>query len=235
MPKKSSKHKGLRSGISSKGGHARAKKMSEDQRKEVAKKGADARWKAVHEAEEIQPEFHVGLSDKSRSYWIALAKPDSELKVSLERASVLVLPWEGFGDHRSPVFPVGTEDFLVAMKRGLEPAVVVDICTTDEDYKELALHSETLRLATLIVTYAALPLVLNVLGNYVWAKLGGVKRGEVKSEIFVTKNDGTTMRLNYEGPANGFIKAVQSAPELLQNDSMKALSATSEETSREHK
>ncbi len=115
--------------------------------------------------------FEVTDTSDDFSIWISKDFIPEAIKADLATCQVLVVPEIGFRDYDKPLFPVGTESLLAQLRRGLGPAVKVDICINDDDYAELALHSDTARLGRFVVLVVVLPLFLNVLGNIIHDKL----------------------------------------------------------------
>ena len=200
-----SKKKGKQSSAS-KGGTARAEALSSAERRKIAADAARARWE-----KEDSETCSVSDSPKNRDYWISRPYVPKELQAQLAAADILLVPQEGFRERTDPVFPVGTEELFFFLK---ETAGVpaVDICISDNEYKELALHSDLLRLPDLVITSGALVgIVLNVLSNYIYDKIKSRKIKEVKSRIFIQNGFEKTVQIEYEGPAEGFAATVSNA------------------------
>jgi hypothetical protein len=125
------------------------------------------------------------------------------------------LPDAGFRDYPGPVFPQGTVDFLAYLRGHAPNATSVEIAAEDADYKEIALHFDVVRLATLFVEYAAAPLAINLIASYLWEHLGSrSKKAEARASIVVHREDGAqsqTVRISYEGPATGVEQALKDA------------------------
>ena len=109
-------------------------------------------------------------------------------------------------------FMVGTMDLYALLKSHLGDKM--EICIADEDYEEIELNSRILRLGSFLVVSVALPLFLNLVGNYIYDRL--TEPGPVVKEVDVpeyqqpatvsftiTVEDtlGKKKEFQYEGPA----------------------------------
>lgn len=106
-------------------------------------------------------------SERDLAYWHNRSFVSSELRSRIEGAAILLVPQEGFRDYAGPVFPLGTEE-LFRRAQGKEPAEgPIEVCISDEDYKELALHEFTFIVATVAVaSLVVAPIVVNVVSEY---------------------------------------------------------------------
>ncbi len=129
------------------------------------------------------------------------------VKDSVNKAAVILYPLVGFRDIKPPPFPVGTDGLFVHLKKNLPADLPVEVCINDEDYHELTLHADLSRLGIIIVKYVALPVVLGVLGSYIYDKLKGQPSGQAEisfSIIMADDKENLTKQFDYEGPAKDF-------------------------------
>ena len=130
-----------------------------------------------------------------------------EVRRSVDNASVIVYPMVGFRDTGHTVFPVGTDDVFAFLREHLPADIPVEACINDEDYVELSMHADLKRLGIIIVSVVVAPLLLNLLGNYIYDKMKEQPSGkmDVSFSIIIT-DDGKNLkkRFNYEGPAKDF-------------------------------
>jgi len=152
-------------------------------------------------------------STEDFEYWLTRSFVKEDLRNCLGASNFLLVPAEGFREEHVPVFPLGTEEFLQHLKELAPPDVVVDICITDEEYRELALHGLKKILATVVVQQAMLPFAIGLLANYVSSKTFGSDH-TVKVEIVAVGGAKDSLRITYEGSAVDFqstvLKAVES-------------------------
>src|ERR1035438_6162871 len=138
-----------------------------------------------------------------------------ETRATVERAGIVLVPDEGFRDYAGPVFPQGTVDFLQFLREHSPSGTDVAIAAEDADYREVILHSDIVRLATMIVEYAAAPLAIHIIGAYLWDLLGSRhQRAEVRAAIVVDRKDASgeqTVRISFEGPAPNIEGALTAA------------------------
>jgi hypothetical protein len=106
-------------------------------------------------------------------------------------------------------------DFLKFLREHSPSGTDVAIAAEDADYKEVVLHSDIVRLATMIVEYAAAPLAIHIIGAYLWDLLGSRhQRAEVRAAIVVHRKDASgeqTVRISFEGPAPNIEGALTAA------------------------
>ena len=145
----------------------------------------------------------------------ALEHLTMETRAAVERAGIVIVPDEGFRDYAGPVFPQGTVDFLQFLREHAPHGTEVAIAAEDTDYKEVVLHSDIVRLATLFVEYVAAPVVMSLIAAYLKDFLGSrFGRAEARTAIVVHRKDGAveqTVRISYEGPAQNVEQALKDA------------------------
>src|SRR5690606_26671663 len=106
-----------------------------------------------------------------------------------------------------------TEEFFSFLTKHAPEGVVVEAAVEEEDYRELALHSELVILAHLLVTEAALPVTLGMITNYIWARVHTPRRDRaVRVELTVVddrKARKRTKTFTYEGTPEHFPEACE--------------------------
>lgn len=156
---------------------------------------------------EIDKLDDVLITDSSENFdtWINRKYISEELKNILRKANILLVPTEGFRSRNIPVFPVKSEELLTYMKNTLPSDCKVDICIRDQDYKELALHADSVILANLVVTALVAPILVNIVGEYIKQKiLKYDEKRRVKVSLTVVDEEGKSKNLTYEGNAEDF-------------------------------
>ena len=132
------------------------------------------------------------------------------------------MPQEGFRDFKGTVFPVGTSEFLQYLKDKQADDFIVDIATDDENYRELALHSDLLVLAGLTVQYLVMPFLSRAIYDYVKYRLGSrIKDADVKLDLLIEDSSETNKKvanLSYEGPAESTKEVLDAALIAFRND-----------------
>jgi hypothetical protein len=149
-------------------------------------------------------------SHEGFDYWLNRPFVTPAIRAELVNARLLVVPQEGFRNHEGPVFPVGTEELLAFLRQAakeLQP----DICITDADYHELALHSDDLNIATLVVWPIASSLVASVIYDFIKKKLGKrLAKAKVKFTLVIDDKK-AVRKIQYDGPAAEFGDSMQRA------------------------
>lgn len=137
---------------------------------------------------------------ESRQFWLEqeIAK---DLGQELALADVLIVPLKDFRPGAKYVFHQDTPAFLNYLKGALPEELVVEICVADDDYQEIALHSNFLRLSTLVVSYAVAPLVIGLLTNYVYDELKAKPTDTVELSIVVEDDQCKAFKFNFKGEA----------------------------------
>ena len=149
-------------------------------------------------------------STRSREEWMEIAGLPEDLRPNVMAADVLIVP--SMIQDQPKAFMVGTMDLYALLKSHLGDKM--EICIADEDYEEIELNSRTLRLGSFLVASVALPLFLNLVGNYIYDWLTEpdpvVKEVDVPEyqqpatvSFTITVEDtlGKKKEFQYEGPA----------------------------------
>lgn len=152
---------------------------------------------------------------RNREEWMEIAGLPEDLRQNVMAADVLIVP--SMIQDQPKAFMVGTMDLYALLKSHLGDKM--EICIADEDYEEIELNSRTLRLGSFLVVSVALPLFLNLVGNYIYDRL--TESGPVVKEVDVpeyqqpatvsftiTVEDtlGKKKELQYEDPAADYKK-----------------------------
>lgn len=131
---------------------------------------------------------------------------------SIKKADILLLPRENFRDFNGYLFPEETRSFFNYLKENaLEKNTNVEICISDEEYKELELHADLITLATVFVTAFAFPVLVNLTSSYLENKFkhSYEDNQKVKIKINVEKNN-SSKSIDYEGPVKEFKSTMES-------------------------
>jgi len=147
---------------------------------------------------------------RSREEWMEIAGLPEDLRQNVMAADVLIVP--SMIQEQPKAFMVGTMDLYALLKSHLGDKM--EICIADEDYEEIELNSRTLRLGSFLVVSVALPLFLNLVGNYIYDWLTEpdpvVKEVDIPEyqqpatvSFTITVEDtlGKKKEFQYEGPA----------------------------------
>lgn len=156
-----------------------------------------------------EPKLTIGDTERSFDFWMNRPFIPTSLRAGLSNANVLFVPMDRWNDADGPLFPEGTESLLDYLRDNSPDGVSVDICITDDKYKELALHDATVVIAMLVVSNIVCPLVVNQIQRYL-DTIRSSKRHPVKIQIVIDEN-GKAREIVYEGPVEQFASTVGSA------------------------
>jgi hypothetical protein len=132
---------------------------------------------------------------------------ESPLAVSLREAAIVILPYSDAGEATGK-FPAGTEPLFQRLRQSL-PNRVIELAASDEDYRELVLHSVELVVATIwvaehVLGATVIDVVANLLAEKVRSAFSGEKKVQsVKAKLLVAQNGGIC-EFEYEGPAETY-------------------------------
>ncbi|MEZ4519841.1 MAG: hypothetical protein R3C44_24430 [Chloroflexota bacterium] len=85
--------------------------------------------------------------------------------------------------------------------------MTIDAVIEDVDYKELTLHSDVIKIATLLVSEAFFAIAINLVSSFMYDWFKGSLRGKVNSKIVVTISEEIPKDLlneRYSGPAKDY-------------------------------
>lgn len=170
-----------------------------------------------HETDK-EAELNVEETEQGFETWATKDYITSETAERIQNAQVLVLPVENFRDVEGPLFPSKTEEFYRYLRANVPKEHKVEICIEDEDYQELALHYDLIILAGLLVADVSFPIVLNVVSDYIYAKLSTLRREraiKVTLSVVVDKKAKTKSKtFTFEGTPDRFPEACKQIKEL---------------------
>lgn len=163
-------------------------------------------------------------TDRDRQYWSSSPWVNEGLRDAILHSGILLVPQEGFRDHTGPVFPVGTDSlFNFLRKRQTTTGLEVELAVEDAQYKEVALHANTLRIATAVVTLFLAPLTVDLLADYIKEHVGSrADKTEVHSSLIIEQTDGShrkSIHVEYKGPASDFERSMKAAIEAIHTGS----------------
>lgn len=115
----------------------------------------------------FEEEFTVTPTSKGLTYYKANADVSSELQVLIESSDVLLVPWSNIREGVEKSFPKHTLEFYQFLQDNLPENLNFEACIEDSDFREVYFHNKLLRVATVVVTYLAAPIVVNVISDYI--------------------------------------------------------------------
>lgn len=141
-------------------------------------------------------ELTITNSTETFESWLEKSFITEDLRDTLLKASILIVPFENLRDSSNPLmFPIGTENILNFFKEKLPEGQLIDICISDELYQEFAFYSDYKRLGNFIVKSVAIPVFVGVMYTYVYDKF--IKEDETKPQIEIIDNSTHTTTNNH--------------------------------------
>ena len=126
-------------------------------------------------------------------------KPD--LSEELKERNVVILPSHGTKD----AFYSGSLDTLDFLN---DNKLNADIYSTDDNYKELGLHSADIWLGTFFIKNFVIPIFCSVIAAYIYDKLKAKSDDKISLKFIVEKKDGNTASVNFDGKVENLSKAL---------------------------
>ena len=138
---------------------------------------------------------------------VASFADDLALNESVRTASVLIVPTDLGSDYEGPAFPLSTRELYGHLKASFAGEATVEVAVRDEDFREFEYRFDYLILPVIYISsYTLVPLVVNLLGSFIYDRLQNRSSGSVKSEIHFTDPSGAQVSFNYEGSASTYEK-----------------------------
>ena len=131
---------------------------------------------------------------------------DSDFKRNLLLSNVLIIPSCKDEIKKKNIFPVNTTGLYQYLSHTSPSQIKLDIATKDEDYLELAQHSDLVTLPTIILTSFAFPIITGLIVAYISSKMN-TENTIIKSDIII-QEDGNSKLFNYDGPAKYYDDAL---------------------------
>ena len=132
---------------------------------------------------------------------------DVGLNDSVRTASVLIVPTDLGPEYEGPVFPLSTREIFGLLRASFAEKEKVEVAVRDEDFREFDYRSDSLILPIIYVSsYILVPLVVNLLGTYIYERFKNRASSTVKSEIHFIDPSGAQVFFKYEGSASVYEK-----------------------------
>lgn len=157
-------------------------------------------------------QVHIESSNLTFEAVAARTTSDLALRRRLAEAHVVFLPLGPVQGFEGDVFTGALAD-LYEFVRTEGPTLRVEVASESDEPAVLILHWEFLDLGRFLVMKAAAPLIIGILANYIWSKLGSNTRkrraARVRCEITTQLPDGSSRMARYDGPADTFEKTMR--------------------------
>ncbi|AOE81385.1 hypothetical protein A7318_23195 [Pseudomonas lurida] len=142
----------------------------------------------------------VSETTESRKFWLSqdIVK---DLEQQLAAADVLIVPLHEFRPGVKYVFHQDTPALYEYLKSKLADQIVVDICANDDEYLEIALHSNFFRLSQIVLSYAVVPVVFGLLTNYIYDELKAKPGDTVELSLIIEDEQCKAFNFSFKGDA----------------------------------
>lgn len=135
----------------------------------------------------------------------------------IKEADILLLPYEGFRGRTDYLFPEETYKVYEYLLDNIKDTELkLEICSSDEEYRELELHADVINIAHIIVNSTAYAIVIGIITNYLYDKLKDYNKKDVdvNANVNITvESKGKSKSISYEGSIENFERAMKSLDE----------------------
>lgn len=131
----------------------------------------------------------------------SLIESQPDLTEELKEKNVIILPSHGTKD----AFYSGSLDILDYLN---DNKLNADIYSTDENYKEIGLHSADIWLGTFFIKNFVIPIFCSVIAAYIYNKLKVKSGDKISLKFIVEKMDGNTATVIFNGNVDNLSKAL---------------------------
>lgn len=151
----------------------------------------------------MQSAIEVSETEQHRAFWLAqgLAQQNQE---EVSAADVLIVPLKDFREKVPFVFHQDTIAVARFLGKALAGQAKVEVLADDEEFVEIALHSDEYRFSTMLVNYLVAPLVVGLLTNYLYDVLKAQPGDSVEMSLIVEDQHCRAMKVNFKGDAKDF-------------------------------
>ncbi|MBU1144200.1 MAG: hypothetical protein KKH92_11240 [Firmicutes bacterium] len=135
----------------------------------------------------------------------------------LDDNKILLVPVSNFRGREGYTYQEGTTDFFSYLKDNSDKEVKL---VFSEYYQENVLHSDWIRITELLITVFVLPIVTNLISNYIWDKINISKKkpSEVKVDLSIkVKKNEKIIDFKYEGDADNLDNALSKIKEIIED------------------
>lgn len=145
----------------------------------------------------------VTETGEGRDFWLSLGL-GAGIESDLASADALIVPVKDFREGVPYVFHQDTIALFRYLEENLSGQLKIEICANDDEYVEISLHSGAIRISRLVLTWVIAPLVLNVLGDYIYDRLKANPMDLVEASIVVQDHQCKNFNFEFQGPAKDF-------------------------------
>lgn len=118
------------------------------------------------------------------------------LEGNIRESNIVLLPYKNFKEIDGPIFPEAYSQFYEYLLDNFKESKV-EICVEEKDYKEVALHNDLINLGLVFVNGIILPVVANIITEYIKSKRNN-RKTNIKISL-IEKEGNKYKRFDYEG------------------------------------
>lgn len=138
----------------------------------------------------------------------------------IKKANLLLLPNRDPREKEGLLFPETTRDFFAYVRAQAEAPIVSDIAVSDEEFRQLELHSAAIEVATVLVQWVVLPVVTSLIASFLHdlVKQHRRKPEETTAKVTIIAEQSEAKKskmILYEGPVSGAKDALDNAAKVI--------------------
>ena len=152
-------------------------------------------------------------TNEVKAYWLSLGLGKG-LEPQLESAAILLVPEKSQRNSMSYYFHQDTCALYQFLQDKLTGQALVELCATDDEYLEVTLHSSIHRLGTIVVNSLVAPLLVGLLGSYLYDSLKAKPDDVVEAAVIVEDHECKAFKFTYKGEAKDFQSLIDKVGQL---------------------
>ena len=145
----------------------------------------------------------VSETQESKAYWLQQGLGQG-FEAVLSAADALIVPEKDFREGVAFVFHQDTTALYRYLSTQLAGSLSIEICSNDDEYLEISLHSASFRLSKIVVNYVAAPLLVGLLTNYLYDQMKAKPTDTVEATLIVEDHECRSFNFSYKGEAKDF-------------------------------
>jgi len=162
--------------------------------------------------------FDISEIDESKQYWVDQEFISEKTRDALMSADVIIAPMLNFREGVEVSFHQGTLLFFNYLLENLETkSLKAVVCSPDDEYYEIALHSKEYRFSKIIINSAVAPIIIGLLTSYIYDELKVKPEDKLNTTIVIEFNDCKTYKLDFDGKASDFPSTIDKIKELTES------------------
>lgn len=158
----------------------------------------------------------ISETTEGRDYWLQQGL-GSKHKNEIRAADALIVPEKDFREGVPFVFHQDTMTLYQFIKTNLVDGISVEVCADNEEYLEISLHSSSIRLSKIVISYVAAPVIMGLLTNYIYDHMKAKPTDNVEASIVIEDNQCSAFKFDFKGEAKDFDLLADKVGELARN------------------